>query len=217
MTEHARSSPNPRKLSKQEVQRLADAVRARLSAFLDQQYQGDSVLAMTKRLGINGPTLAQWKGVANPRASAGRGNKASGRSRDPGQRRRAPERLGVGNLLQLAKNGGLSLDWLVTGEGNQLRGTSRPRVTLEDELLAQVRAALGESNDTLLPTGPELLKATITAARNTRDQRRQEREKRLREVDALLHATMKEARLDPSSGAAQLLLATVRSRIGTIL
>jgi len=127
----------------------AAKIAARLQKFLEKRYGTRYEASVAKDTGVPWGTVYRWTNVEEPIT---------------------PE---TPTLIAIARGTGISLDWLLLGEGLPERGTLQPRPELADALRAQVVAAVATaeraSSDEAkeaLPPGSELLEAAVLAGRS---------------------------------------------------
>lgn len=129
------------------VNRDALAISRRLRAWYTQRYENQGAFA--DKIRVPESTVSGWL------------------------KRKQPKAIDPRNLLQLARSEGLSLDWLLLGEGPELRDTDRPLGELTDALRAYVIATLstGELAEfagvikARVPRGEDLLMTLLRAER----------------------------------------------------
>lgn len=117
------------------------AIRDRLHAYAKETY--GTLRELARQIGVAYSTIQGWL-------------------RDPP---RAPE---TPQLWLLATKGNLSVDWLLLGEGSQLRGGNADTASLEaalrDEVVSQLKAngeASGDEVEALVPPAKELLRELV--------------------------------------------------------
>jgi len=120
----------------------ARQVKQRLEQFA--KSRGGSWSKFMEDLGVRHTTASNWR---NPKSSA------------------LP---GIPKLVKLAERWHLSLDWLILGEGSELRGSSRPDAVLADDLRDRVLSDLGVPDDArgegaraVIPDGEDMVRELV--------------------------------------------------------